>query len=368
MKKFSLNPVKFAMASLMAGSLVVSTGCSTLGGFFGKKDKDDIVSTADSSEEQYYQKAQEYIAKSYNNEAAINLNNIRTFYPTGKYAQQALLDLIYVYYQSGNYEAVINSTEEFIRLYPTSPHLDYALYVQGVTNMGGAPKASRFFITNQSQRNTAYLRLAFNDFQSLVYNFPSSPYAADAAQRMIALYNDFAENELVAARWYIKRDAMVSAANRAKWVFQYYPQSQAVPEAIAILAYANQKLGLQETANQYKTLLQINYPHYLNQDGSVRLSGTSRQSSVQKLLSTISFGKFGQAKNDKSGSYQGQYTQETRKQLIRQANNLTLPQAPQADSGQTSETNESKPARRPLLNLGLPEAEASAGHLNDTPR
>ncbi|WP_164172240.1 outer membrane protein assembly factor BamD, partial [Streptococcus pneumoniae] len=72
-------------------------------------------------------------------------------------------------------------------------------------------------------------------------HYPDSPYVTDAAQRMIAIYNDFAEHELVAARWYVKRDAMVAAANRAKWVFQYYPQSTGVPEAIAILAHTNQK-------------------------------------------------------------------------------------------------------------------------------
>lgn len=319
---FSQKPLKTALVGLMLGGVLFSTGCASMSGLFGTKKEKDVVALAEYSEEQYYAQAQTSLDKSRHNEAIIALNNIRTFYPAGAYAQQALLDLIYAQYQSGNYEEVTKNTADFIRLYPNSPHLDYALYVQGVTNMDGAPKASRLFKQNQAERNTAYLRQAFLDFQSLVNNFPNSVYAADAAQRMIAIYNDLAENELVVARWYIKRDAMTAAANRAKWAFQYFPQSTSVPEAIAILAYANEKLGLTETANQYKTLLQINYPQYLNRNGSVRLDGVGAKSLTQKALSVISFGKLGRVKQDR---YQGQYDGETRTQLVRQAAGLALP-------------------------------------------
>ncbi|UXZ04964.1 outer membrane protein assembly factor BamD [Moraxella nasicaprae] len=356
------HPLKIALSSVLIVSLLTTTGCASMSGLFGKKKKSDVIATAEQSEEQYYAQAQRALEKSHNNEAILALNNIRTFYPTGAYAQQALLDLIYAQYQSGDYESVTKNTAEFIRLYPTSQHLDYALYVQGVTNMGGAPKASRLFKSDQAQRNTAYLRLAFNDFQTLISNFPNSPYAADAAQRMIAIYNDLAENELVAARWYVKRDAMVAAANRAKWAFQYFPQSTAVPEAIAILAYANDKLGLTDTANQYKTLLQINYPQYLNSNGSVRVN-TDNQSLTKKALSTLTFGKLGRIKHD--AGYQGQYTGETRTQVIRQAGMLSLPEV---NVPQDSEESQETPRRRPSLNLGLPSQEANAGHLNDKPQ
>ena len=44
---------------------------------------------------------------------------------------------------------------------------------------------------------------------------------------------------------------------------QYYPLSEQVPEAIAILAYSHDQLGMTDLANEYKTLLQINYPDWL---------------------------------------------------------------------------------------------------------
>ena len=349
------------IAAMMVATLTV-TGCQSVNRLFDRKA--DTVETAEKTDAAYYQEASEALDKNQNRSAIDALNNIRTFYPTGRYAQQALLDLIYAQYRANDFEAVLQSTEEFIRLYPNSRSVDYALYVQGVTHMGGAPKASRLFRFDQSQRDVTYLRLAFQDFQRLLNNYPNSPYAADAAQRMIAIYNDFAEHELVAARWYVKRDAMVAAANRAKWVFQYYPQSTGVPEAIAILAYTNQELGLTETANQYKQLLQINYPQYLNQDGSVRLNDTGAKTRTQKVLSALSFGRLGRA-SENLDSYQGQYNGATRTQIISQAGTISLPAMTQVPEDIPAAGGTS---RRPAISLDLPAAEAEAGHLNEVPR
>lgn len=313
------RPIKTTLITV-AASLTLLTGCSTLKSITGKKDN-PVIASAEKSEANYYQDAQNALQKERYREAIGALNNIRTFYPTGTYAQQALLDLVYAHYQAGDYEAATSSSAEFIRSYPTSKHIDYALYVQGVTNMGGAPKASRLFNLDQSQRDTAYLRLAFTDFNTLITQFPQSVYTPDAAQRMTAIYNDFAEHELVAARWYIKRKAYVAAANRAKWVFQYYPQSMGVPEAIAILAHSNEKLGLKETANQYKTLLQINYPQYLDSSGNVKI-GDGR-SLGKKALSKLSFGRLAQA-TDNTGNV-GSYHGATYTQVIKDAAQLQLP-------------------------------------------
>lgn len=299
-------------------TISVLGGCSTL-----KGKKDDVVLTASQSEQGYYNEAMEAISKERYNQAATALNNIRIFYPAGKYAQQALLDLIYVHYEAKDFEAVTTTTAQFLQAYPNSPYTDYALYAQGVTHMQGSPKAGRLFKLDQSERDTAYLRLAFADFQNLLARYPNSPYAYDAALRMTHIYNQFAHHELNAAYWYIKRDAHVAAVNRANWIFQYYPQSTAIPEAIAILAYSNEQLGLTKQSQDYKRLLEINYPNYLSQDGKVRLPNTEL-TATQKTLSLVSFGKLGKAQkisHEGESTYQG----ATRTQVIQTANTLNLP-------------------------------------------
>ena len=347
---------RLALCVLM-GALVTLPSCSTLKSL-GKKDT--VVARAEKSETDYYQEAQEAITKKRFNQASVALTNLRTFYPTGRYAEQALLDLIYVQYNANNYEAVTETTTQFISSYPTSSHLDYALYAQGVTHMDGSPKASRLFRLDQSQRDTAYLRLAFSDFQRLLTRYPNSVYAPDAAQRMTHIYNQFAAHELQAAKWYIKRNAYVAAAERARWVFQYYPQSSSVPEAIAILAYANDKLGITSTADQYKTLLQINYPQYLSTSGQVLLD-IQKGGWVNRTLHTITFGKLGRVTRPQ-GSPAPAYAGNTYTQQITQAQGLSL--APTDSNEHSGTANTARGGVR--FGLGLSPTDAQAGNLNSS--
>ncbi|ELA08262.1 DNA uptake lipoprotein-like protein [Moraxella macacae 0408225] len=268
--------LKLTSASLLALLVIGLTGCQSLKSnpLFGNKD--DIAATkVQQSEQAYYQEAKANLNKGNYSKAIANLNDLRTYYPVGAYSEQALLDLMYAYFQHGDYQDAVTSAKKFIELYPTNPQISYAYYVRGVANMHTASdNIMKYTKLNPAHRDVGYYRLAFNDFQELVSKYPNSAYAPDSALRMRYLYNQFAENEMEAARWYIKRKAYLASANRAKWVFQYYPQSLSTPEAIATLAYSYEKLGLIDTANQYKQLLKLNYPDLLAADGSVRLENT----------------------------------------------------------------------------------------------
>lgn len=344
--------IKLSSITLLALSVNL-VGCQTFKNLTGKKDV-DAVETAEKSEQNYYNDAIAQIDKNRYNQAIEDLTNLRTFYPTGQYAEQALLDMMYAQYASGEFEMAASSAEQFIRLYPSNPQISYAYYVRGVANMEGSSEGLKLFKLNQAERDTAYLRIAFANFQELINKYPNSPYAPDAAQRMTFIYNQFAESEMSAANWYIEREAYVAAVNRAKWVFQYYPLSESTPEAIAVLAYSHGKLGLTDLANEYKTLLQINYPNWLTNDGRVKLK-TKRDST---WLNKITFGKLGRSSTTDASAATGQYNGATKLQMIRNANQLRLPSdnaapanAPIAGSF-TSSTN----SNGVNIGLGLPEA------------
>ena len=170
---------------------------------------------------------------------------------------------------------------------------------------------------------------------------------------MTFIYNQFAESELSAASWYIEREAYVAAVNRAKWVFQYYPLSESVPEAIAILAYSHEKLGLTDLAKEYKTLLQINYPNWLTSDGRVKLNTKRDRTWFNKLT----FGKLGRSGIKDSSVSEGNYTGATKTQVIRNASQLRLP------SENTTSANapiaNTSPTRGNGINVGLGLPEAS---------
>lgn len=310
--------IKLSSVTLLALSVNL-VGCQTFKNLTGKDV--DAVETAEKSEQRYYNDAITQIDKGRYIQAIEDLTNLRTFYPTGQYAEQALLDMIYAQYAGGNYAAAAASADQFISLYPSNQQVSYAYYVRGVANMQGSAEGIKLFKMNQAERDTAYLRIAFANFQELINKYPTSPYAPDAAQRMTFIYNQFAESELTAANWYIKREAYVAALNRAKWVFQYYPLSESVPEAIAILAYSHQQLGLTDLAKEYKTLLQINYPNWLTSDGRVKLDTNGDRTWLNKLT----FGQLGRASMKEASIAEGQYTGATKTQIVRTAAQLRLP-------------------------------------------
>lgn len=338
--------IKLSSLTLLALSVNL-VGCQT---FKNLTNKDaETIETAQKSEQNYYRDAITQIDKGRYTQAIEDLTNLRTFYPTGQFAEQALLDMMYAQYASGSYETAASSADQFIRLYPSNPQVSYAYYVRGVANMQGSSEGIKLFKTNQAKRDTGYLRLAFANFQELINKYPNSPYAPDAAQRMLFIYNQFAQSELTAANWYIKRDAYVAAANRAKWTFQYYPLSESIPEAIAILAYSHQQLGLTDLANDYKTLLRINYPNWITTDGRVKLNTKADRTWVNKLT----FGQLGRSTMADASMAEGQYNGATKTQVIYDAAKLTLPAANPSDTASRATL---APARSGVnVGLGLPE-------------
>ena len=348
--------IKLSSITLLALSVNL-VGCQTFKNLTGGKDV-DAVATAEKSEQGYYNDAIAQIDKGRYTQAIEDLNNLRTFYPTGQYAEQALLDVMYAQYESGKFEAAAASAEQFISLYPSNPQVSYAYYVRGVANMQGSSEGLKLFKLNQAERDTAYLRIAFANFQELINKYPNSPYAPDAAQRMTFIYNQFAESEMSAANWYIEREAYVAAVNRAKWVFQYYPLSESVPDAIAVLAYSHEKLGLNDLAKEYKTLLQINYPNMLSADGRVKLN-TKRE---RTLLNKLTFGQLNRFNKDTSVAT-GDYNGATKTQVIRNASQLRLPSNNAAAANASTNANaplNMSPKRTTGINMGLGLPEASA--------
>lgn len=344
--------IKLSSITLLALSVNL-VGCQTFKNLTGGKDV-DAVATAEKSEQGYYNDAIAQIDKGRYTQAIEDLNNLRTFYPTGQYAEQALLDVMYAQYESGKFEAAAASAEQFISLYPSNPQVSYAYYVRGVANMQGSSEGLKLFKLNQAERDTAYLRIAFANFQELINKYPNSPYAPDAAQRMTFIYNQFAESEMSAANWYVEREAYVAAVNRAKWVFQYYPLSESVPDALAVLAYSHEKLGLNDLANEYKTLLQINYPNMLSADGRVKLN-TKRE---RTLFNKLTFGQLNRFNKDTSVAT-GNYSGATKTQVIRNANQLRLPSDNTAAANANAPLNMSPKRANSGINVGLGLPEAS---------
>ncbi|MGH1400487.1 MAG: outer membrane protein assembly factor BamD [Acinetobacter tandoii] len=281
----SLPRYKITMLALSLGIASAMVGCSS-------NPKKEVVDTGPQlSEQVYIQKAEKALDNGQYTDAAKYLEAIDTYYPTGDYAQQAQLELLYTKFQQKDYEGTISLAERFIRLNPQHPNVDYAYYVRGVANMEqNYDGLMRYTSLKQSHRDTSYLKLAYQNFVDFIRRYPSSTYAVDAAQRMKYIGNELAESEMNVARFNIKRKAWLAAVERSQWVIEHYPQTPQIPEALATVAYGYEQLGDKATAQQYIDVLKLNYPNLVKSDGSVNLRAARKEGS---WLNRATLGVFG---------------------------------------------------------------------------
>jgi outer membrane protein assembly factor BamD len=176
-------------------------------------------------------------------------------------AQQAQLDLAYAYWKSSDHAQAQSTLDRFIKLNPSSLGLDYALYLRGLINFNEDDSFINIVGRQvQSERDQQASRESYQSFKQLVDQFPDSKYSADARQRMDYIANVLADYEVNVARYYLRRGALVAAANRAQQALTVYPQTPATEEALYILGQAYDRLGLQKLRDDANRLLALNFP------------------------------------------------------------------------------------------------------------
>lgn len=176
-------------------------------------------------------------------------------------AQQAQLDLAYARWKSGEREAAISGLDRFIRLHPSSPAIDYAMYLRGMVNfVDNLGLFGRLSGQELSERDQQASREAYQSFKQLVDAYPQSKYADDARVRMDYIVNALAEYEVHVARYYYRRGAFVAAANRAQYALQEYRQAPAAEEALFLLARSYDQLGLAPLRDDVERVLKLNFP------------------------------------------------------------------------------------------------------------
>ena len=186
--------------------------------------------------------------------------------------QQATLDLAYAQWRTNERVLAIATLDRFIKLHPSSPGMDYALYLKGLVNfndnMGFLSSVSR---QNLSERDQQASRDAFQAFGQLVEQFPESKYADDARARMDYIVNALAEYEVHVARYYYRRSAFLAAANRAQQAVRDYQRAPASEEALYIMAASYDKLGLDTLRADAERVLKTNFPNTRYVKDGVRL-------------------------------------------------------------------------------------------------
>jgi outer membrane protein assembly factor BamD len=254
-RNLSLRPVLL----LLLLAMFAISGCSSIKGMF-KKDKDANEGVP---VEQLYDRAHTQMTHGNWNGAIMVFKRLVAQYPYGPHTEQALVETAYAQFKSGSNDDAISTIDRFIRTYPTHRNAPYMYYLRGLVDSNrDTVFLQRVWKLDSSRRDLATPLQAYNDFKTVTERYPSSRYAADAAQRMATLRNVFARHELETALYYLRRGAWVAAADRAKYLLETYPQSEHQNDAVAVLAEAYTRLGNETLAADARRVLQQNDPSH----------------------------------------------------------------------------------------------------------
>ncbi|MCS4509046.1 outer membrane protein assembly factor BamD [Xylophilus ampelinus] len=248
MRRVKLSVVPAFAALLLAGSLA---GCSST-----TEDK-----TAGWSPNRIYSEAKDELGSGSYDKAVPLFEKLEGRAAGTPLAQQAQIDKAYSQYKAGENAQAVATLDRFIKLHPSSPAIDYALYLKGVTNFND--NLGLFsFISRQdlSERDQKAAKDSFEAFRELTTRFPDSRYTPDARQRMTYIVNSLAQYEVHVARYYYSRGAYVAAINRAQIAVADYRDVPALEEALYIMMMSYDKLGMDQLRDDTRRVIDQNYP------------------------------------------------------------------------------------------------------------
>jgi len=247
-----LSQLRTAMRRVLPFAVLLLTACASV---------DTNEGSSGLSDTALYQKARTALDDDNFPMAIEFYEKLELEHPFSARTRQGQIDIIYAYYRDNEPDSAIAAANRFIKLYPRHQQVDYAYYLRALTNFSRTSGTiDRMLDRDPSVRDPSLARQSFMDFAELLERFPNSRYASDAVQRMVYLRNYLARHELHVARYYMKLNAYVAAANRAKTIIENYPQSPDVSEALGIMANAYQQLGLDDLASQTRRVLELNPP------------------------------------------------------------------------------------------------------------
>ena len=171
-------------------------------------------------------------------------------FPQSVWAPRAVLMSAYGYFSQGYYANAINDLERFIVKYKNHKNSDYAYYLLALCHYDQIVDEKKDL--NEILQSKKY-------FDYIIKNYPNSDYATDSKYKLELIVEIMASKEMYLARYYIQREKWIPAINRFKVVINQYDSTIYVEEALFRLVELHFKLGLDDEARKYASLLGYNY-------------------------------------------------------------------------------------------------------------
>lgn len=139
--------------------------------------------------------------------ALTKLGEFKSRFPYSKYAVEAELMIANSHYELGQFTEAALAYEQFIKLHPKHPKVDYAMFRIGESFWQDSPE--------EIDREQEYTLKAIQEWQKLLARFPESEYSAKAKELIKRGQRRVAESIAFTFRFYCKQEIYHACAYRA---------------------------------------------------------------------------------------------------------------------------------------------------------
>ena len=182
--------------------------------------------------------------------AAKNFNNVEIIYPQSIWAPRSILMAAYSYYSQDYYGDAIFELKRFLKNYPYSEDLPYAYFLMATCY---------YELIIDEKKDISPLLESKKNFNIVINNYPETDFALDAKYKILLINNILASKELYVGKYYSQREKWIPAINRFKFILEEYNETEYVEESLHRLVEIHYKIGLENEAQKYASLLGYNY-------------------------------------------------------------------------------------------------------------
>lgn len=223
--------------------LMLTLGCST--------NKTLEKPSEETPQNLYTKAAKEFHNKNYNTAAEL-FSKVTYEFPYYDGAKKAMIMEVYSYYLNNDYDNVIFTIDNFLKMYPTASETAYMYYMRALCYY------EQISIPYRDQGMTMKAKQAL---ENLVQRFPNTKYARDAKVKIDLVEDNLAAQEIIIGRYYLNRGELLSAIKRFNIVVKKYSTTSHIQEAMYRLFEIYRFMGNTVEAKKVVATLGYNYPN-----------------------------------------------------------------------------------------------------------
>jgi outer membrane protein assembly factor BamD len=250
---------------LLGGALLAfAAGCAG-------PQKPEAKGTPQTEGEAILQKGQDALKEKNYEEARGYFDLVTARYPFLDVARTAELRIADISYDKEEFPEARDKYQQFVKLHPTHPDVDYAAFRAAMSNYQEIPKD--FFILPPSfEKDQTPVKNALRAMDDFIRLYPKSKFLPEAKKTHEEVRRRLCQHELYAAQFYAKRGKWQAVVSRLETLVKSYPGAGYDEEALFGIYDAYKKL--KDDGRAQETLKRI----------VSSMPGTKAAEKAQKLL------------------------------------------------------------------------------------